>query len=169
MINIKKKCEEYTEKNLRLERIKSNNLKVNKKVKLFRYIRLKFQDLREYFPNYNIIEKHKPEVKLNTKSKRIFPSQFIKRYIYTFDNNDNKTNEIKMKKKFIKNDSDLLGCKKNTLIHKILNKNYKRNNQDDFIGEKNHFFISSVDIRNNNKNRINSVFIRSKNRNRSII
>jgi hypothetical protein len=84
-----------------------------------------------------------------------------------------------MKKKFIKNDSDLLKYnkndsdllkfKKNTLIHKILNKNYKRNNQDNFIGEKNHFFISAIDIKNNNKSRINSVFISSKNRNRSII
>ena len=50
----RKNVETRKEKNKRMERIKSNNLN------------------REYKPNYSSIEKHKPVVKLGTKSTRLF-------------------------------------------------------------------------------------------------
>ena len=134
----RKKCEEYKEKNIILERIKLNNLKVNKKLKIFRHIMLKFQDIREYNPNYSILEKHQPEIKLNTKSKRIFPAKFIKGSDY----NKIEINEIKINKKIRKNNSDLL--------------NYTKSAISRYPDKKSKFFLSGVDIR---ENRTNSVYI----------
>ena len=68
----RKHLEETKEKNKRMERIKSNNLKVSKKLKNHHELMLKILDHREYKPNYSSIEKHKPEVKIGTKSKRLF-------------------------------------------------------------------------------------------------
>lgn len=148
----RKKCEEYKEKNIILERIKLNNLKVNKKLKIFRHIMLKFQDIREYNPNYSILEKHQPEIKLNTKSKRIFPAKFIKGSDYNkFEINDNRNDEIKINKKIRKNNSDLL--------------NYTKSAISRYPDKKSKFFLSSVDIR---ENRTNSVYI-CKNNKRIII
>ena len=164
----KKHLEESKEKNIILKRIKSNNLKVDKKVKIFRYIMLKFQDQREYFPNYSILEKHQPEVKLNTKSKRIFPEKFIKKTIYKLndnnvnDNNENKKNNEKIKR----NSSDLLKYLKCAVSGK---RNYRNNNpiicENDKVLKKDKFFLSSIDIKDNrykpslkecnNKNKIN--------------
>lgn len=138
----RKKCEEYKEKNIRLERIKLNNLKVNKKLKIFRYIMLKFQDMREYCPNYSILEKHKPEIKLNTKSKRIFPAKFIKGSDYNKIEIDANRNDENKKKVLRKNNSDFMNYTKSAI---------SRN-----TSQKNKFFISSVDIR---ENRTNSVLI----------
>lgn len=73
-----KKKKERNDKNRILEKIKLNNLKVQKKLKIHQEIMSKFKDKREYSPNYNSIEKHLPDVNLNTKSKRIFPYKFIK-------------------------------------------------------------------------------------------
>ena len=149
----RKKCEEYKEKNIRLERIKSNNLKVNKKLKIFRHIMLKFQDIREYCPNYSILEKHKPEIKLNTKSKRIFPIKFIKGNDYNKNElDDNRSNENKKYKKLKKNSSDFLNYTKSAI---------SRN-----TSQKNKLFISSVDIR---EGRTNSVFRGIKNKNKDEI
>ena len=68
----RKNVETRKEKNKRMERIKSNNLKVSKKLKNHRELMLKILDHREYKPNYSSIEKHKPVVKLGTKSTRLF-------------------------------------------------------------------------------------------------
>ena len=160
----RKKVEAYNEKNIRLNRIKSNNLKVKKKVKIYRHIKSKFQDLREYCPNYSVIEKHQPEVKLNTKSKRIFPDKFIKKYLYKNDNNDYKNEEIKSIKKIIRNKSDLLDYTKKAeavSLYKIIYRNNKRNAETDFSLSKNKFFISSIDIKDNGHN--NNQFFRAVN------
>ena len=69
---IRKQLEEAKEKNMRMERVKINNLKVSRKLNIHRQIMLKFQDQREYLPNYSSIEKHKPVVKLDSKSTRLF-------------------------------------------------------------------------------------------------
>ncbi len=69
----RKHLEERKEKNnKRMERVKSNNLKVSKTLKHHRELMLKTFDHREYKPNYSSIEKHKPLVKLGTKSTRLF-------------------------------------------------------------------------------------------------
>ena len=166
----KKQCEEYNEKNLRLKRIKSNNQKVSKKLKIFRHIRSKFQDPREYFPNYSVIEKHQPEVKLNTKSKRIFPEQFINRYIHKLEDiGDIKNNEDKKYKKY---NSDILEYTKNVHPCKIIYRNYKNLNESDFIFDKKKFFLSSIDIKDNrhisrdstNINKNEKIFIKKRNK-----
>ena len=163
----KKQCEEYNEKNLRLKRIISNNQKVNKKLKIFRHIRSKFQDPREYFPNYSIIEKHQPEVKLNTKSKRIFPEKFIKKNICKYDENSEvKNNEDKKHRKY---SSDLLEFTKNVHPCRII---YRNLNESDFSLDKKKFFISSIDIKDNryisrdsnNINKNETIFINKKNK-----
>ena len=162
-----KKCEEYNEKNIRLKRIKSNNLKVNKKLKIFRHIMSKFQDPREYCPNYNILEKHKPEVKLNTKSKRIFPEKFIRNNTCnTIEISDYKNYKIKLKKKIKKKKSDLLYyIKKSEMINKFPFRNNKKFEDSIFSLEKNKFFISSIDINDIKLKRdVNNI-----NRNKSII
>lgn len=68
----RKHLEESKGKDMRIERIKDNNLKVSKKLDIYKQLMLKFQDQREYQPNYSIIEKHKPIVKLDSKSTRLF-------------------------------------------------------------------------------------------------
>ena len=157
-------CEEYKQKNEIFERIKSNNLKVNKRVKIFREIMKKFKDIREYCPNYSVIEKHQPEVKLNTKSKRIFPAQFIKRFIYNEqDIDDFKNNENKNNNKLRKNNSNLniLPSKNNFPIH--INKN---NNEFGIKRRKKKFFLSTIDYNDTkNKSRINMI----RNKNRSVL
>ena len=68
----RKYLEESKEKNMRLERIKINNLNVTRKLNIHRQLMLRFRDQREYHPNYSLIEKHKPIVKLDSKSTRLF-------------------------------------------------------------------------------------------------
>ena len=75
---MKKINEKKTEQKRLLEKIKINNLKVERKLKIHKDIMKKFKDKREYSPNYEAIEKHLPKVNLNTKSQRIFPIKFIK-------------------------------------------------------------------------------------------
>ena len=70
-----------------LERIKENNLRVIKKLKNFRIIKEKFSDKKEYTPNYSALERHIPEIKLDTKSKRLFPDHFIKMHNYSKEKN----------------------------------------------------------------------------------
>lgn len=100
---MKKLKEKKTEKRIILERIKINNLKVKKKLRIHQEIMSKFKDKREYCPNYNSIEKHLPEVNLNTKSQRIFPIQFIKINNIGELNIQNKKSESMLKKLLIKN------------------------------------------------------------------
>ena len=165
-VNYQKFCEDNKQKNMRLERIKSNNLKVNKKVQIFREIMKKFQDIREYCPNYSIIEKHQPEVKLNTKSKRIFPDQFIKRYIYNIiDDDEYKNNENKNIKKLKKNNS-ILNYKNNFEIRRFMNKNKIINKRNDANKEKKKFFLSDLNIIDSKEK---SFLSEAKNKNRSMV
>ena len=81
-----------------LKRIKENNLKVKSKLNSYKIIMEKFAEKKEYNPNYIALEKHTPEIKLDTKSERIFPIKFIKL--------NNYSDEKKIfKKKLIKNKS----------------------------------------------------------------
>ena len=94
--------EESKEKNMRLERVKINNLKVSRKLNIHRQIMLRFQDQREYRPNYSVIEKHQPTVKLDSKSTRLFlrhinPVTIPSIKSYNSRNNKNKKNDFKKK------------------------------------------------------------------------
>ena len=96
----RKHLEESKEKNMRLERVKINNLKVSRKLNIHRQIMLRFQDQREYHPNYSVIEKHKPIVNLNSKSTRLFlrhinPVTVPNIKSYNSRNNKNKKNDLK--------------------------------------------------------------------------
>ena len=97
-IKYKKKAPKKLFKSKIIEKIKNYNLKVKKKLKDYKNHMDKFSEKKEYNPNFTALEKHIPIVKLNTKSQRIFPDQFIKMHNYS--------DEKKIfKKKLIKNNS----------------------------------------------------------------
>ena len=50
-------------------------------------ISLKSKTKKIYYPKYESIEKHKPEIRLNNKTRRIFPDNFIKKSYYSDNNN----------------------------------------------------------------------------------
>ena len=161
----RKRSEEFKESKLRLKRIKLNNLKVKKKLKSYHDMLSKFKDKREYCPNYNCIEKHQPEVKLNTKSQRMFPIQIIKQNIHDYHKNNNsivnntsqnKNNRLK------KNKSNL-----SQINNRKLSRNYhKIYNESEIAGEKNKSSLSMMGtwFKGNN-----SVFKGIKNKNKSVI
>ena len=98
----RKHLEESKEKNMRIERVKINNLKVSRKLNIHKQIMLRFQDHREYKPNYSVIERHKPVVKLDSKSTRLFlrhinPVTVPNLSSFKSRNNNNKKNETKRK------------------------------------------------------------------------
>jgi hypothetical protein len=156
----RKRSEEFKESKLRLKRIKLNNLKVKKKLNSYHDMLSKFKDKREYCPNYNCIEKHQPEVKLNTKSQRVFPIQIIKQNIHDYHkNNDSIVNNSS------KNKNNRL--KKNrSNLSQINNSNHKNYNESDIMGEKNRISLSKMGtwFKGNN-----SVFKGIKNKNKSVI
>ena len=84
-----KKCDEYIKLKERLSRIINGNKKVQKIFDLHKAISLKSKTKKIYYPKYESIEKHKPEIRLNNKTRRIFPDNFIKKSYYS-DNNNNK-------------------------------------------------------------------------------
>ena len=57
---------------MKIAKKRKKKMKVSKKLKIHKFIMLKAQDHREYRPNYSVIEKHKPVVKLDSKSTRLF-------------------------------------------------------------------------------------------------
>ena len=134
---IKQRKEKKTEKKIILERIKFNNLKVKKKFQIHHDIMLKFKDKREYIPNYNAIEKHQPEVNLDTKSQRIFPIKFIKNYNIGEFNSLEKGNESMQKKLLFKNNSNQ-SIFLNNLSTCTLFKNYQNNNESSFFEKREH-------------------------------
>lgn len=163
----RKRSEEFKESRLRLNRIKLNNLKVEKKLKSYHDMLSKFKDKREYCPNYNCIEKHQPEVKLNTKSQRIFPIQIIKQNIHDYRKNDDLFLDISSKNKnhrLKKNKSSLSQI--NRINRKSDNNNHKNYNESDIIGEKNR---SSLSIMSTWLKGNNSVFKGIKNKNNNVI
>ena len=102
--------EESKEKNTRFERIKKNNLKVSNKLKIHRQIKLRYMDQREYRPNFSVIEKHQPEVKLDSKSTRLFLKNinpFTAPNISAFKSRNNKKKRNDIKKKIISSLSDI--------------------------------------------------------------
>ena len=96
--NYKRIGQKKSDKKIILEKIKENNLKVKKRLKSYKELMEKFSERKEYSPNFLIIEKHVPIIRLDSKSKRIFPFKFIQMHNYT--------NEKKIfKKKLFKNNS----------------------------------------------------------------
>ena len=95
----------------------------------------KFKDKREYSPNYNAIEKHLPEVNLNTKSQRIFPIKFIKIYNIGEFKSQEKRSESLPKKIFFKNNLNQSSFL-NNLSTCTLFKNYQYNNNESSFYEK---------------------------------
>ena len=83
-----KKCDEYIKLKERLNRIINGNKKVKKIFDLQKAISLKFKTKKIYYPRYESIEKHKPEIRLNNKTRRIFPDDFIKKNYYSENNNE---------------------------------------------------------------------------------
>ena len=76
-----------------LEKIKENHLKVQKKLKIHQELMKKYSEKKYYTPNYSILDKHTPAIRLNSTSNRIFPYKFIKL-------NNNSTGKILRNKLF---------------------------------------------------------------------
>lgn len=68
-----------------IQRIKENNLKVKNILKNYKAMMIKYSEKKEYAPNFTALEKHKPEIKLDTKSQRIFPIKFLQIHNYRDD------------------------------------------------------------------------------------
>ena len=78
----KKSCEEFNQLKRRLNRIKSQNVKVNDKLEIYRKNLIKFSTRQIYHPKYESIDKHKPDINLDSKSKRIFPMNIMQKIYY---------------------------------------------------------------------------------------
>lgn len=157
----RKHLEEIKEKNKRIERVKSNNLKVIKKLEKHHKFMLRFQDHREYRPNYSVIEKHKPEVKLGSKSTRIFLknlNEMTAPNISLPNSEYNKKNKSDLKINILSNSSKI---KKNWSQKNVFNKskeyiydnNYKINKR---IAPLSAFNLKSNKINNNILNNFNN-------------
>ena len=118
-----------------MQRIKENNLKAKIKLKNYKTMMKKYSEKKEYTPNFTAVEKHKPEIKLDTKSQRIFPIKFIQMHNYRddrkiFQKKLLKTITTKSEKKinfsinpcsfFIKNPEQKLS--QNSTVYKVLSK-----------------------------------------------
>lgn len=88
----KKKCEEYIKLKQRLNRIIKQNKKVKKKYNIHKEKSLKFKVKKIYHPRYESIEKHKPDIILSNKTKRLFPDFFIQKSLYLENNKPYSTN-----------------------------------------------------------------------------
>ena len=78
----KKKSEKYLELKERLKRIINQNQKVNTKCNLHREKVQKFKVKKIYYPKYESIEKHKPEILLYNKTRRLFPDNLMQKSYY---------------------------------------------------------------------------------------
>ena len=78
----KKKSDKYLELKERLKRIINQNRKVNTKCNLHREKLQKFKVKKIYYPKYESIEKHKPEIILYNKTRRIFPENLMQKSYY---------------------------------------------------------------------------------------
>jgi len=143
----------------KLERIKIRNKKVNKI--LFQYKNKYYNknvDNRIYKINYKAIEKHIPYTKLNSKSKRIFPERFIKKYS-NFSNYDYTNEKNKIKNKMLKkNISNKMLCSSFSLNSP--EKNYKKNKITNVIYNMKNIYITKESI--NLSNDYNISFIHNK-------
>ena len=143
----------------KLERIKIRNKKVNKI--LFQYKNKYYNknvDNRIYKINYKAIEKHIPYTKLNSKSKRIFPERFIKKYS-NFSNNYYTNEKNKIKNKMLKKNIS------NKMLFSSFSinspqKNYKKNKINNVIYNIKNIYITKECI--NLSNDYNISFIHNK-------
>ena len=152
-----KETKEKKEKSISLERVKSNNLKVSKKLKKHHELMLKILDNREYKPNYSVIEKHKPEVKLGTKSKRLFLKNIntmTAPNIKIFNNRNTKKN---IKKDLKINISSYFSKVKNNLSN-IKSKEYIFENNGKIRKRIISLSTLNLKIKNNNNNNISTNF-----------
>ena len=99
----KKVCDEVIILKERLNRILNQNKKVNTKFNLHKALALKFRVKKIYHPKYESIEKHKPDIILNTKTKRIFPFNLMQKSYYIDKDIMSNTTIHKYKEKQIRN------------------------------------------------------------------
>ena len=149
----------------RLKRILNQNKKANTKFNLHKAMALKFRVKKIYHPKYESIEKHKPDINLNSKTKRIFPQNLMQKSYY-IDNDIMSNTTINRYKE--KKDRNLLRDKRNSyyicsslsfnnLFSRSLN-NYisNTNERNKFVKNKMNMKMSSFTIdENNNINIIN--------------
>ena len=83
-----KESTEYIKLKERLNRIINENKKVTRVFNFHKNLSSKFTVKKIYYPKYESIEKHKPEIRLNNKTRRIFPDDFIKKNYYSENNNE---------------------------------------------------------------------------------
>ena len=83
-----KESTEYIKLKERLNRIINENKKVTRVFNFHKHLSSKFTVKKIYYPKYESIEKHKPEIRLNNKTRRIFPDDFIKKNYYSENNNE---------------------------------------------------------------------------------
>jgi hypothetical protein len=83
-----KESTEYIKLKERLNRIINENKKVTRVFNFHKNRSSKFTVKKIYYPKYESIEKHKPEIRLNNKTRRIFPDDFIKKNYYSENNNE---------------------------------------------------------------------------------
>jgi hypothetical protein len=153
--NFRKMKQKKSEKKLMIEKIKENNLKVKIKLKSYKELMEKFSERKEYSPNYIILEKHVPVIRLDSNSKRIFPYKFIKMHNYS--------NEKKIfKKKLFKNNSYQNFYKNNFIINpcSLFNSSIKSNS---LMSNSIYSTISKSNINNDNSNTFFSKGFRTKN------
>ena len=140
----------------KLERIKIRNKKVNKI--LFQYKNKYYNknvDNRIYKINYKAIEKHVPYTKLNTKSKRIFPESFIKKY-NNFTSYDYINEKNKIKNKMLKkNISNKMLCSSFSLNSP--EKNYKKNKISNVIYNMKNIYITKENSNLSNDDNISFI------------
>ena len=149
----------------RLNRIVKQNKKVNTKFNLHKALTLKFRVKKIYHPKYESIEKHKPDIILNNKTRRIFPENLMqKSYYIDNDNIPNTTNNKNNKEKENKNISGEKGksyyiCSSlslNNLFTRSLNNYIITNDKNKNIRNKTNMKMSSFTLYdNNNSNSLN--------------
>ena len=83
-----KESTEYIKLKERLNRIINENKKVTRVFNFHKNLSSKFTVKKIYYPKYESIEKHKPEIRLNNKTRRIFPDDFIKKNYYSENTNE---------------------------------------------------------------------------------
>ena len=86
-----KKCDEFIKLKERLNRIINQNKKVKKRLNIHRTLSLKFKIKKIYYPKYESIERHQPEIRLNNKTRRIFPDNLFKKTYYSENDKQSQT------------------------------------------------------------------------------
>ena len=100
-----KECNEYRKLKERLNRIINENKKVTRVFNFQKNLSAKFQVKKIYYPKYESIEKHKPEIRLNNNTRRIFPNDFIKKNYYIDNFNELSSTTVNNNGKKISNGS----------------------------------------------------------------